>query len=312
MKTALLYDPQLKQHDNGRRHPERAARLEAIEAALQRDALWEQVTQRAFEAATKEQLALCHTAEHIARVRELAEQGGGKFDSDTAVSPASYDVAKLAAGAAIGAVDAVMRGECDNAFAIVRPPGHHATPDRAMGFCLFNSVAIAARYAQREYSLRHVAILDWDVHHGNGTQDVFYEDPSVFFCSVHQAPLYPYSGARAETGSGAGAGSTLNFPLPSGCGLDEYMHVWEKAGHELDSFAPELIVLSAGFDAHCDDPLGGMNLTADDFAQLLRVSKRWAKQLCEGRLVCVLEGGYDLDGLGDSVAAVIKEMLRDD
>jgi acetoin utilization deacetylase AcuC-like enzyme len=311
MKTAFLYNTDFKQHTNGSGHPERPTRMDAIEAALQREKQWDTLPHHAFEEASEEQLELCHTPEHVARVYQMALQGGGRFDADTAVSPASYRVAKLAAGAAIGAVDAVLRDDFDNAFAAGRPPGHHATSDRAMGFCLFNSVAIAARYAQREYSLQRVAVLDWDVHHGNGTQDIFYDDPSVFFCSVHQSPLYPYSGARAETGSGAGAGTTLNFPLPAGFGLSEYANVWDKAGHALEAFAPELILISAGFDAHEDDPLGGMDLTAQDFAQLLRSTKRWASELCDNRVVCVLEGGYDLQGLGDSVAAVIKELMND-
>jgi acetoin utilization deacetylase AcuC-like enzyme len=311
MKTALFYDTDFKQHRNGSGHPERPTRMDAIEAALHREKLWDVLPHRAFEAATEAQLELCHTPEHVARVHQMALQGGGRFDADTAVAPESYRVARLAAGAAIGAVDAVMRDSFDNAFAVVRPPGHHATPDRAMGFCLFNSVAIAARYAQREYSLQRVAILDWDVHHGNGTQDIFYADAGVFFCSVHQSPLYPYSGARSETGSGAAAGTTLNFPLPSGSGLSEYMNVWDKAGHALETFAPQLILLSAGFDAHEDDPLGGMNLTAQDFAQLLRSTRRWARDLCDNKLVCVLEGGYGLQGLGDSVAEVIKELTND-
>jgi acetoin utilization deacetylase AcuC-like enzyme len=263
---------------NGSGHPERPTRMDAIEAALQREKLWDTCRTTRFEEASEEQLELCHTPQHVARVHEMALQGGGRFDADTAVSSASYRVAKLAAGAAIGAVDAVMRDEFDNAFAAGRPPGHHATPNRAMGFCLFNSVAIAARYAQREYSLQRVAILDWDVHHGNGTQDIFYDDPSVFFCSVHQSPLYPYSGARSETGSGAAAGTTLNFPLPSGCGLSEYANVWDKAGTRSGNFCSRVDFDLGGFDAHEDDPLGGMNLTAQDFALLLRSTKRWARR----------------------------------
>ncbi len=318
MKTALLFPTECKLHETRAGHPERAARLDAIEAALRETKLWDAVQHRTAVPAREEELRLCHTPEHIARVRRMAETGGGSFDPDTTVSPASFEAARLACGAALGAVDAVLkgapggvhRGECDNAFAVVRPPGHHATAERAMGFCLFNNVAVAARYAQRQYALERVAILDWDVHHGNGTQDIFYEDPSMFFCSVHQSPLYPGSGAASETGRGAGKGTTLNFPLPARSGIAEYAEVWGQAGRALAAFKPQLILVSAGFDAHARDPLGSMNLSASDFAQLAKTTKQWAAQLCEGHLVCVLEGGYDLTGLGQSVAAVVRELAN--
>lgn len=311
MKTAFLTHPAFRDHDNGPRHPERPARLEAIEAALRRGGLWDDLWQPEFEAATEELLLLCHTPQLVEKIRHLAQVGGGSIDPDTAVSPASYDVARLAVGAGVRAVDAVMGSECDNAFVAARPPGHHAESNRAMGFCLFNTIAIAARYAQRQYGLERVAILDWDVHHGNGTQEIFYADPSVFFCSVHQAPLFPYSGWREERGQGAAVGTTVNMPLAAGQGDDVYAEVWDMMAETIADFAPQLILVSAGFDAHINDPLGGMRVSAAGFAHLMRVTKKWAASLCDGKLVCILEGGYDLTGLGDSVAAVVKELMRE-
>jgi acetoin utilization deacetylase AcuC-like enzyme len=181
-----------------------------------------------------------------------------------------------------------------------------------MGFCLFNSIACAARHAQRQHDLQRVAILDWDVHHGNGTQEIFYEDPSVFFVSVHQWPLYPGTGKRTESGSGAGVGATLNIPLPAGSDDEDCLNLWDALGEPLHEFAPQLILLSAGFDAHARDPLANMEVSSEGFRQMMRITKRWAAELCDNRLVCLLEGGYDLTALGDSVAAVIKEMGNDE
>ena len=311
MKTTFLYHSDFKRHDAGPRHPERAARLEAMEASLRSENLWDGLRHRKFKAADDEHLLLCHKPELVKQVRRLAQSGGGNIDGDTHVSPPSFEVAKMAVGAALDAVDAVLGDECDNAFAAVRPPGHHAESGRAMGFCLFNNVGIAARYAQRKHHLERIAILDWDVHHGNGTQEIFYEDPSVLFCSVHQSPLYPGTGRSWETGSGAGVGTTLNLPLPAGCGHEEYADAWQVFGRAVEKVAPQLILISAGFDAHARDPLGGMNLFPSDFAHLTRVTKEWAARLCDRRLICVLEGGYDLDGLSESIAAVIKELMND-
>lgn len=311
MRTAFFTHPAFRDHVNGSHHPERAARLDAIEAALRRDGLWEAVWQPEFDAAPEELLWLCHTPQLVAMIKRLTQAGGGSIDPDTAVSPLSYDVARLAVGAAIRAVDVVVGSECDNALVAARPPGHHAESNRAMGFCLFNTVALAARHARRHHGLERVAILDWDVHHGNGTQEIFYADSSVLFCSVHQAPLFPYSGWREERGQGGAVGTTINVPLAAGQGDEVYAQVWETLAAPVADFAPQLILISAGFDAHARDPLGGMRMSAAGFAHLMRVTKQWAAALCGNRVICVLEGGYDLTGLSDSVAAVVRELIHD-
>ncbi|HVF09848.1 MAG TPA: histone deacetylase, partial [Abditibacteriaceae bacterium] len=313
MKTAFFSHRDFRSHDNGPYHPEQAARLDAIDEALRQANRWDALERSVFEPATDEQLLLCHTPTHIEKIRQLAQSGGGRIDAaPTYVGAASYEVARLAAGAACAAVDAVLQRACDNAFVAARPPGHHAESNRAMGFCLFNNVAIAARHAQRGHDLQRVAILDWDVHHGNGTQEIFYADPSVFFVSAHQWPLYPGTGRREERGLGAGIGTTLNFPLPAGCGDEEYYHVWDMIAAPLEEFAPQMILLSAGFDAHMRDPLAGMQVSTQGFRRLMRMTKQWAGRFCDNRLVCLLEGGYDLTALGDSTASVIEELLSDE
>lgn len=311
MSTAFFSHPDFSLHHNGDGHPERPSRLEAIETGLKTRGLWDRLTHPQFDAATQAQLEYCHTPAHVAHIRTLAENGGAQIDPDTRVTKHSFHVAGLAVGAALGAVDGVLQGKYKNAFAAVRPPGHHAESNRAMGFCLFNSIAIAARHAQRAHGLERVAIVDWDVHHGNGTQEIFYSDGTVFFASVHQSPLFPYSGQSTERGRGEGEGTTLNFPLEAGHGDTEYLEIWEHVGTALKAFRPQLILVSAGYDAHFRDPLGGMRLTAAGFAGLTRRTQEWAENLCESRLVCVLEGGYDLQGLGESVAATIETLLGD-
>lgn len=311
MPTAFFTHPDFSLHHNGDGHPERPARLEAIEEKLKARGLWEQLLNSPFTAATPSQLEYCHTPGHVTRIRSLAENGGAQIDPDTRVTEHSFNVASLAVGAALSAVDGVLRGDFQNAFAATRPPGHHAESNRAMGFCLFNSIAIAARHAQRAHGLERVAIVDWDVHHGNGTQEIFYSDGSVFFASVHQSPLFPYQGDSTERGSGAGEGTTLNFPLEAGHSDEQYLEVWDNIGPALEIFQPQLILISAGYDAHTRDPLGGMRLTAAGFAALTQRTLQWAETLCNGRLICVLEGGYDLQGLSDSVAATIETLLGD-
>jgi len=309
MNTAYFSHSDFRLHDNGAQHPERAARLNAIEERLKRDEIWEKLQPPDFNAASEAQLELCHAPGLIEKIKTLAQNGGGHIDADTRVNEVSFDVAKLGVGAAIGAVKGVLGGEFENAFVAARPPGHHAESARAMGFCLFNSIAVAARYAQQEHGLERVAIVDFDVHHGNGTQEIFYRDGSVFFASVHQWPLFPGTGKSSERGEGNGEGATFNIPLEAGHGDAEYFEIWNEVGIEVKKFAPQLILVSSGFDAHARDPLGGMNLSAKGFAALAGSTLNWANELCDNRIVFILEGGYDLSGLSESVSAVVRELL---
>lgn len=317
MKTGYFSSPQFLLHQNGADHPERPERLESLEKVLKITGTWEKLVHFGdFPEASEDDLALCHTRAHIERVKQLAQNGGGNLDGDTGVNEHSFRVAKLASGAAIDAVKRVVAGEIQNAFVANRPCGHHAESGRRAhspwGFCLFNHAAIAARVAQRDLGIERVAILDFDVHHGNGTQEIFYDDPSVFFASLHQSPLFPGTGAAEERGAGAGVGTTLNFPLPASSNGVVYRAVWEKVGVAVREFRPDLITLSAGFDAHLGDPLAGMALQSEDFAWLSREAKNWAADLCGGKLVAVLEGGYKLSSLAESVAFTLETLLRDD
>jgi len=235
------------------------------------------------------------------------------FDSDTYALPQSYEIAKLAAGGVLTAVDAVMTGEADNGLAAVRPPGHHATPERAMGFCLLSNIAIAARHAQDQYDIKRVMIVDFDVHHGNGTQDVFYEDGSVLFISTHQYPFYPGTGDLRETGIGAGKGTTINIPLGHGHGDTSYRQIYESIlWPAARRFQPELILVSAGFDAHFIDPLAMMQLTHDGYAHLTRELIRMAEEVCDGKIVFVMEGGYDLPALAHGMRNVAHALLGEE
>jgi acetoin utilization deacetylase AcuC-like enzyme len=300
----LISHPDYRRHLTGPDHPERPQRLEAIESLLKRTALWDALPQRTPEPVDEDLLARVHTRAYIAQVRELAAQGGGYLDADTPVSRVSYEVARLAAGGALLAVDTAIAGEAPVAMALVRPPGHHAGPQRGMGFCLFNNAALAARHAVEAHGRSRVMILDWDVHHGNGTQDVFYRDPRVVFCSLHQEHWYPGTGALDEVGEGPGEGTTINIPLPAGVGDGGYGYLWEEIVLPLiRAVAPGLLVISAGFDGHHRDPLGGMMLTARGFERLARQVRAAA-----GRtpVVALLEGGYDLDALSHSVALALE------
>jgi acetoin utilization deacetylase AcuC-like enzyme len=310
--TLLFRDPVFRQHDTGQ-HPERIERLLAIQARLNRAGLTQRCQAGTFVPLAAEAVARVHAPAVIARVRKTAEAGGGRLDPDTVVSPASYEVGMSASGACVAAVDAVLDGTDRNALCLVRPPGHHATPTRSMGFCLFNNVALAARHALSR-GLNRVLIVDWDVHHGNGTQDIFYADPQVTFFSVHRYGhgFYPGTGADDETGTGPGLGHTFNAPLPYGISRPEYhtafRHFLERAAAVCK---PELVLLSAGFDAHARDPIGSLGLETEDFTALTRTVLEVARTDAGGRLVSCLEGGYDLEALAESVQTHLEELLAD-
>ncbi|MDA1190902.1 MAG: histone deacetylase [Candidatus Poribacteria bacterium] len=308
-KTAFISHPDYLDHDTGFGHPERPARLEAIHARLDQSEINRSLVRLEPRSATTDEIGFAHTDEHIDSIRRIAESGGGRVDYDTAVSAKSYDIALLSAGAVLRAVDAVADGETDNAFACVRPPGHHATPNRAMGFCLFNNVAVAARYAQRVKGLERVLIIDWDVHHGNGTQDVFYGDGSVFYFSIHQHPLYPGTGMAHEVGEGGGNGATLNIPVPAGSNDDDYVEAFEqRLIPAATAFNPDLVIVSAGFDAHEKDPLASVYVTTEGFGRLTDLVMRLADDCCGGRLVSALEGGYSLEGVSESVVKHLEHL----
>jgi acetoin utilization deacetylase AcuC-like enzyme len=311
-KVGYVYDPIYLKHDTGS-HPENASRLEAIVAMLEKSGLKERLTHIPAHPALVEELLQVHDKKLVAMIQAVAESGGGWLDPDTFVSPGSYTAALYAAGGVINAVDAVMQGEVSSAFALVRPPGHHATPSRAMGFCLFNNIAIATKYALSQYQLERAAIIDFDVHHGNGTQEAFYDDPHVLYVSAHQYPHYPGTGRAEETGQGEGKGTNINIPMPAGYGDAEYRQVFEQiVVPALIRFRPELILVSAGYDNHRDDPLAMMAVTTAGFARMTAIIKRLAEELCGGRLVLTLEGGYNLEALSDAVKATFNVMLGDE
>jgi acetoin utilization deacetylase AcuC-like enzyme len=281
--------------------------------ALRNDAsLWSTLVEVEAREAPRGDIQAAHSPQLYKQVERVVSEGLGYLDADTVVSMRSFDAAKHAAGAPCQAIDLIMKGEVSNAFVPVRPPGHHATEERAMGFCLFNNVAVAARYAQQHYpEIERVAIIDWDVHHGNGTQGIFYDDPSVYFFSSHQYPWYPGTGTRGEKGTGRGRGYTLNLPLRAATPAAEQKRAFEAALDEMAaSFTPDLIIISAGFDSHLGDPLGQLLLKDKDFVDLTRALKEWAASSCQGRLVSCLEGGYNLETLGETVRAHVEELSR--
>ncbi|MCS6873474.1 MAG: histone deacetylase [Pyrinomonadaceae bacterium] len=313
MKTAIIHHPIYEKHDTGFGHPETSDRYRVIIESLRRSPFWQDFVEVAAEKAKQGVIQAVHTTEHFKYVERAVAEGRGFLDADTVVSVHSFDAALYAAGGVCSAIDAVMQSKANNAFVVARPPGHHATAQSSMGFCLFNNVAVGARYAQNFYEeIERVAIVDWDVHHGNGTQAIFYDDPTVFFFSIHQYPWYPGTGSRGETGYGRGKGFTLNIPVKAGTPAKEHRRMFEGAISEIaNKFKPDLIIISAGFDAHLSDPLGQLRLEDEDFVEMTKVVKQWAKQACNDRIISVLEGGYNLRTLGETVKSHVVELSRD-
>ncbi|MBI4317537.1 MAG: histone deacetylase [Chloroflexi bacterium] len=312
MSTGYVYHPIYLQHETGE-HPERPDRLTSIHDALRGEGLLDLLQPIEPREATLEELLAVHTEQHVRYVEQVARSGGGYMDPDTVVSTRSYDAALMAAGGAIRAVEAVLDGKVSNAMALVRPPGHHATTNRAMGFCLFNNVAVAARAVQKTFGLGRILIADFDVHHGNGTQDAFQADDSVLYYSTHEYPHYPGTGFYDETGTGKGEGYTVNVPLPAGVGDHGYRRAFEEILVPVARrFGPELIIVSAGYDAHWADPLAMMQLTVTGFGTLAGVLKSLAAELCGGKIVACLEGGYHLRALAYSVVATLSVFMGHD
>lgn len=292
-------------------HPESAVRLAAVERGLRSADDLSTVPSRAAEEVDLDMVRAVHTDSHIRRVERAARDGGGWLDADTYCTQRSFDVARYAAGAAVDAARSVAKGESKHAFALVRPPGHHATPTTPMGFCLFNNIAVAARALQREHGLERIAILDVDVHHGNGTQDVFYDDPDVLYVSLHQWPLYPGTGRAGERGSGKGVGTTLNLPVPPGTDAPRWLEVFDAlAVPAVRAHRPQAILVSAGYDAHESDPLANLRLRTDTYAAIAARVAAVAEEADALGTVWVLEGGYDLEALPASVIATMRELAR--
>lgn len=301
--SALVFHPDCRNHDTGLGHPERPERFDAVVRVLDKDQ--PSISRLTPRLATMEDLCLVHAKDYLERAKKEILAGHDVLSTgDTQVSEASWQAALAGAGCALTAADAIMAGEFRTAFCAVRPPGHHATPTKGMGFCVANNVAIAARHLQRRHGIRRVLIVDWDVHHGNGTQDAFYTDGSVFFFSTHQSPWYPGTGSARETGEGDGAGTTLNCPLPAGSGGREIGSAFEsKLVPAMSSFQPEFVLISAGFDSRAGDPLGQFRLTDADFVSLTKIVRGIADQYAGGRVLSLLEGGYSLEGLAAGVSA---------
>ncbi|MGC9444439.1 MAG: histone deacetylase family protein [Candidatus Methanospirareceae archaeon] len=309
--TGFVYHADYLRHDTGF-HPEGADRLLSVMRKLEQQELITQLEHIIPERAPVEAITHVHTAEYVQKVADLSALGGGMLDPDTPVCAATYEIARLAAGGLIGAADSVMAE--DNAlkqvFALVRPPGHHANASRGRGFCIFNNIAIAAEYLKRAYHLKRMLIVDWDVHHGNGTQEIFFEDPAVLYLSTHQYPHYPGTGWITEVGAGEGAGFTVNIPLPIGSGDADYRFALSSILVPIArEFQPECVLVSAGFDAHSTDPLASMNVSTAGFGSFADLVLKIANEQCGGRVILTLEGGYNHDALGDSVLAVFHSLL---
>jgi acetoin utilization deacetylase AcuC-like enzyme len=309
--TLVSRDPLFRQHRTGP-HPESPARLQAIDDELAARGLLDRGQTGMIRPASTEELTRLHDADYVRQVAAFVARGGGRIEADTVCSPDSYAVARYAVGSGLAAVDAVLNGAVRNALCLVRPPGHHALPASAMGFCLFNNVALAAEHALRVHDLDRVLIVDWDVHHGNGTQDVFYDREDVCFFSAHRFPFYPGTGTAEETGHGRGLGATFNLPVAFGTTRKEYLSRFARMLHDAaQRCRPQLVLVSAGFDAHHADPIGSLGLESEDFATLTQLVRDVAREHCQGRLVSLLEGGYNVQALAECVAVHLQELLQD-
>lgn len=296
-------------HETGSLHPESPQRLEVIYSMLEDNGVRRLYEQCSMRKAELHEITLIHSASHFERVAATAGVPQSYLDADTQASENSFDAALYAAGAVLDGIDLVISGKMRNIFALVRPPGHHAERDRAMGFCLFNNIAIGAQYAIKKHALERVLIVDWDLHHGNGTQHSFYDDQRVLYFSTHQYPFYPGSGDFQETGTGIARGFSVNVPLGIGCGDNDFYTIFKEVLEPIaDLYRPQLVLVSAGFDTHFDDPLGGMKMTPNGYAALAGLVQQIANRHAEGRLLLTLEGGYSMSGLRDSVRAVIEQL----
>ncbi|MEA1951168.1 MAG: histone deacetylase [Planctomycetota bacterium] len=298
------------QHETGN-HPESAARVRKIEPRLEQAGLAAKCTRPKWEQVARRRLTAVHAAKYADEIWSIAKSGGGDYDSDTVISPCSYDVALMAAGCTCDAAERIIRGEDKNALCLVRPPGHHALVDRAMGFCIFNNVAIAVKMLTSEFSLDRVMIVDWDIHHGNGTQEAFWTDPSVGYLSIHRSPFFPGTGLANETGSGAGLGTTVNLPVEFGITRHDYI---KHLTDELDKFAakikPQFVLLSAGFDTHRKDPVGSLGLETEDYVAITKIVMDVADAYADGKMLSVLEGGYNPEAVAESVEVHLDTMLK--
>lgn len=308
-KTAIFKDDLFLEHDPGPGHPECPARLAAIYQQLDQPETHQNFLFPAFVEASSEVLALNHTAAHIKRAAATAGKVFETLDPDTHTSPRSYEAACLAAGAVVKATEMIVSGEADNAFALVRPPGHHAEADRTSGFCIFNNIAIAAHYGLAKLNLEKILIVDWDLHHGNGTQHAFYNTNQVLYISTHQYPYFPGTGSLSETGAGQGEGFNINIPLQGGQDDRAFARIFNELITPVTrQYKPELIMVSAGFDIYHADPLGTMGVTAEGFGYMTKVLRDLAAEICDGRLILVLEGGYNLEGLKDGILKCLAEL----
>jgi acetoin utilization deacetylase AcuC-like enzyme len=310
--TVVIYDDIYLKHDTGPNHPENSARIINTIKHLRSANCWQKLDIKKPRAATVTEVSAIHSTSQIEQVAEIARSGGEYLDPDTYVSSDSYEAALNAAGAPLTAIDLIMDKKADNAFCLVRPPGHHATPEKGMGFCLFNNVAIAAKYIQSKYSLDRIVIIDWDVHHGNGTQDAFYDDPSVMYFSMHRYPFYPGTGAEEETGKDSGSGFTINIPLSYNTEPQEYLKFFEEILEKrIKPFKPQFILISSGFDAYRLDPISGLSLEASDYNKLTKLTQNVAKYYCDGRIVSCLEGGYHLLDLPKCIEEHLNGLMYD-